>query len=353
MPRFFWVVPVLLLAVLGGGGGLALLGDSSADAQTEGSETRMVALTEGWNLAGWTGPTMPFADAIADILAVTLAAAAFDAAPQTFRTWNATAPLFLNTLNTLQQGEALWVQVTAPIDWVQPVVANPGPLTLHGGFNLVTWAGPSGLEPAETFAAIETTLNAAFAYDKATETFASFGPARPPFLNDLPPVIYGDGFWALLDAPATWTQPSTSPVDEPANDWRTVSSLDGGFSAEFPGPPHQESEQLPTEAGVTDIERWHLERQHDSYQVSVWNLPEVEGLDAESLLDATVAGLLEGLGVSATSIESITLAGAPGRDFSARLSDLGNREFRIQLFLVGSRMYQVGTVADGAPTKKT
>ena len=140
------LVAVLLLAMLGGG--LALLGDSPADAQLEGTETRTVALAEGWNLAGWTGPEMPFAEAIADILEATQAAAAFDAVPQTFRTWNATAPPFLNTLDTLQRGEALWVQVTAPIDWVQPVVADPGPLALRSGFNLVTWAGLSSLPPA-------------------------------------------------------------------------------------------------------------------------------------------------------------------------------------------------------------
>ena len=140
MRTYFRFVVVLLLAAIGGAG-LVPVGDAPADAQSEIAETRTVALDEGWNLAGWTGPDTPLAEAIADIIDLTEAAAAFDAAPQAFRTWNATAPPFLNTLDTMVQGQALWVLVTAPIDWVQPVVADPTPLALRSGFNLVTWAG--------------------------------------------------------------------------------------------------------------------------------------------------------------------------------------------------------------------
>ena len=126
MRTYFRFVVVLLLAAIGGAG-LVPVGDAPADAQSEIAETRTVALDEGWNLAGWTGPDTPLAEAIADIIDLTEAAAAFDAAPQAFRTWNATAPPFLNTLDTMVQGQALWVLVTAPIDWVQPVVAEPHP----------------------------------------------------------------------------------------------------------------------------------------------------------------------------------------------------------------------------------
>ena len=215
-----------MLAALGGAG-LAALGNAPADAQTEVAETRTVALDPGWNLAGWTGPDTPLAAAIADIIDVTEAAAAFDARPQSFRTWNASAPAFLNTLDALVQGEAVWLLVTVPVQWVQPVVADRTPLGLRSGFNLVTWTGPSGLEPADTFAGIATDLAAAFAFDKPSETFTSFGPSRPAFLNDLAPLIYGDGFWVLMDAPASWAQPaSPAPV--------VVALDDGSATLEIP-----------------------------------------------------------------------------------------------------------------------
>ncbi len=85
MRRYFRFVVVMLLAAVGGGG-LALLGDAPADAQTKVTETRTVALDEGWNLVGWTGPDTPLAEAIAGIADVTEAAAAFDALAQSFRT---------------------------------------------------------------------------------------------------------------------------------------------------------------------------------------------------------------------------------------------------------------------------
>ena len=183
---------------------------TAANVDAQDLETRTVALDGGFNLIGWTGPDTPFADAIADIVDVTDAVAAFDAGSQSFRTWNATAPAFLNTLATLKQGEAIWVQVTAPIDWVQPVVADPGPLALQAGFNLVTWAGATGLALPDAFAALGAALTAAFAFDAATKLFSSFGPSRPTFLNDLAPLSYGEGIWVLLDAPASWAQPAAS-----------------------------------------------------------------------------------------------------------------------------------------------
>ena len=198
----------LVLALLAGAGTLLAL---PRGATAQDAETRTLSLDEGWNLAGWTGPDTPLADAILDIVDVIVTAAAFDTAQEAFRTWNATAPPFLNSLDTLRQGQAVWVLVTAPISWVQPVVADPGPLALDTGFNLLTWMGPSGLEPTETFGAIASALDVAFAFDKPAETFTSFGPTRPDFLNNLAPLRYGDGFWVRMDAPATWTQPAPSP----------------------------------------------------------------------------------------------------------------------------------------------
>ena len=198
----------------------------SAQIAAQEAETRTLALDEGWNLVGWTGPDTPFLDAVAAIVDQTEAAATFDGRAQAFRNWNASAPALLNSLIALLPGEAVWLRVSEPVDWVQPVVADPDPLALHAGFNLVTWMGPSGLEPGESFAGIAAALNAAFAFDSAVEAFTSFGPSRPGFLNDLTPLVYGDGFWALMDAAATWSQPS---APEPA----AVSLPDGSVRLEI------------------------------------------------------------------------------------------------------------------------
>ena len=83
------------------------------------------------------------------------------------------------------------------------------------------------MDPTETFGAIAAALDVAFAFDKPAETFTSFGPTRPDFLNNLAPLRYGDGFWVRMDAPATWTQPASSPPVQ-------VTSADTSATLEIP-----------------------------------------------------------------------------------------------------------------------
>lgn len=182
------------------------LGPAPAGAQE--AETRSVDLADGWNLVGLTGPTMSLDDAFAGIVGEAEAAAAFDAASQTFDAWRAAGPSFLNTLTELRQGAGIWILVAAATTWEQPIVADPGPIDLQTGFNLLTWTGPSGLDPARAFALLAEGLSAAFAFDPEAARFSSYGPTRPAFVNDLAPLTYGDGFWALLGAARSWAQPA-------------------------------------------------------------------------------------------------------------------------------------------------
>ena len=174
-------------------------------------ETRLVDLAEGWNLVGWTGPTTPLDEAITGIVEQVEAVATFTAASQAFATWNAAGPDFLNTLTELIQGEGAWILVGAVTTWEQPIVPDPDPVALREGFNLLTWTGPSGLDPAGAFAGLGDDLTAAFAFAPETAIFSSYGPARPPFVNDLDPLTYGDGFWALMGTATAWDQPA-APV---------------------------------------------------------------------------------------------------------------------------------------------
>ena len=180
---------------------------SSTSAQEP--ETRVINLSIGWELVGWTGPTTLLDAAIAELGNTVEAVATFNPATQSFATWNAAVPDVLNTLTELRQSDGLWIRVSADTTWEQPVV-DPGPLNLRAGFNLLTWTGPSGLNPADAFLDLPD-LTAAFAFDPGTALFSSYGPSRPAFINDLQPLAYGDGFWASMDSTSAWTQPPAPP----------------------------------------------------------------------------------------------------------------------------------------------
>ncbi len=108
-------------------------------------------------------------------------------------------------------------------------MADPGPLSLRSGFNLVTWAGPSGLEPASAFAGLGDHLSPAFAFEPETEIFSSYGPSRPPFVNDLEALTYGDGFWALRGTATAWDQPpAPAPVEVALDDGSAVLRIPRG-----------------------------------------------------------------------------------------------------------------------------
>ncbi len=211
MQAYFRFVVVLMLAAVGGGA-LALLGDSPADAQTEVAETRTVALDEGWNLVGWTGPDAAFQDAIADIVAQAQVAATFNAATQAFDLWNTDAPDFLNALTDLPQGTGVWLRVTEATPWPQPALVAARSVSLQPDFNLVMWTGPSGVPVEEAFAGLEGNLEAAFTFDARTQSTRTYRPAGPAFLSDLDSLDYGQGVWLLMQRAATWNQAATTPA---------------------------------------------------------------------------------------------------------------------------------------------
>ena len=170
---------------------------------------------EGWNLVGWTGPATPFDDAIASIVDQAVAAANFDATRQSYRIWHASASSFLNSLDHIARGSALWLRVAEPIVWDQPLIGEPGPLQLESGFNLLTWTGPPRTNPLEGFSLLGDALTVAFAFDTASQAFTSFAPGRPATLNDLAPLVHGGAYWVRLDAPTLWLQPPSAAAFAP------------------------------------------------------------------------------------------------------------------------------------------
>ncbi len=80
---------------------------------------RSVELGAGYNLVAWSGDARSVAEATGGLGDALLAIYAFDAASQRFESYRPGSPSFLNELEAISPGQAVWVEVSAPAVWEQ------------------------------------------------------------------------------------------------------------------------------------------------------------------------------------------------------------------------------------------
>ncbi len=168
--------------------------------------TTDVVLTPGWNLVGAsvsdeiTGATASIAGRFRNLFI-------WEPGSQEFGSFAPQLPAGLNTAQTFDPGDGVWIFVSDPAGavWVQPAVVGGITINLMAGLNLVGWFGPDGTAVADAVASI-TGLTAAHTYDGTT--FLSFAPDLPIALNTATTIDHGDGLWLQVTAPTTWDQPA-------------------------------------------------------------------------------------------------------------------------------------------------
>jgi hypothetical protein len=172
-------------------------------------ETVTTNLTPGWNLVGFGG-TQSVTDATASIAGRFSSVFTWDSLAQSFRSFNASLPPALNSLQQFQTGDGVWLFITAPsgAQWVQPALTSARDAALRRGFNLVTWSGPSGASVEQAVAGLGSALDILFTWDPASQTFRSFNPTAPPFLNTAGTLRHGEGVWIQVNRAVTWSQPA-------------------------------------------------------------------------------------------------------------------------------------------------
>ncbi len=182
------------------------------EADAAAAPFRTVTLLPGWNLVAWTGAST-VAEATASIAGDFSALYTFDAATKEFRLFGGPdSPIFLNTLDEVQLGDGVWIFVEEETVWLQPQPRGGRSVGLLTGFNLVSWTGADGTPIAEALTSIAEFLTVSFTYDAAGQSFLSYGPTRPSFLNDAITLNYGDGIWLDVTQPVTWEQPALQEV---------------------------------------------------------------------------------------------------------------------------------------------
>ena len=152
------VVAVLGVGLLGGGG------SDRAAAQTNYS----VTLVPGWNTVTYVGEAMPPAQALAPVAGSITRALTWDAAAQSWQTYDATRP-FLSTLTEVRPFDALFLFATGSATWTQSGAPANRVVPLQLGWNLVSWSAEGGATVSGALAGLP--LQAALRYQSTSGAY--------------------------------------------------------------------------------------------------------------------------------------------------------------------------------------
>ena len=163
-------------------------------------------LYPGWNLVGWAG-AVEEADAPTVFSATFRTVLGYSAEAQSFLRYSPEVPEALNELDTLSYGDGFWIFVMQPggVYWPRTIRLEPRLLALERGFNLVSWTG-STRPVADAVAGLEGVLQALYAWDPVGQTFRTYRPGTPDFLNDLTRLRAGDAVWIQVSTATEWVQ---------------------------------------------------------------------------------------------------------------------------------------------------
>ena len=138
----------------------------------------------------------------------------FDAPTQSWLVWRPGAPAFLNSLDELGATAPLFLQLSRATTWSGP--ANPwaaGQWSLVPGFTAVTFLGAdaTAVDDARAQVGDPSALDAIFRLDAATQTWQSFRPGQPAFLNTFETLNRFDVLMVLANQPTAWAFDAVDP----------------------------------------------------------------------------------------------------------------------------------------------
>ncbi|MGD0096727.1 MAG: hypothetical protein ABSB60_09540 [Terracidiphilus sp.] len=143
------------------------------------------------------------------------------------------------------------------------------------------------------------------------------------------------GFALLLGAqtPSTTGTPST-----PAQEWKTYTYPEDGFSASYPSAPQFQKRDVPTEKGSFELRSFLTELEPVALFVGVCDYGSATaGRDPDDVLKGAEDGALKNSNSHLVSDKKITLGVYHGLTFEAE-SDTAH--FSARIYFVGSTLYQ-------------
>ena len=174
----------------------AALLPNAPTAAADSGDAITTELQPGLNLAGWTQPETPVA-AIFDAIPRLIYVYAWDPDDQWFRWATLTASGVVGDLEVLTPGMGLWLDVGGEeaFAWTRPFIPQTGLASLREGWNLIVWAGDSGVAASYALRHLDGIV-------AATLNAASREPAT---------LTRGGAFWLKAAAPKQWWQLNDPP----------------------------------------------------------------------------------------------------------------------------------------------
>ena len=176
-------------------------------------------LAAGLTSLTFTGPSGTEAASIASEIGGALETLLFfDAPSQTWQTFLPAAPPQVNTLQKLNQRDALIVRMkSGPVAWTETdIIPEPSgvrTVTLIPGLNPIGFTGNNATDIATLLAPVAAAVESAARFDANTQTWQTFLPAAPPQVNTLSTLNRLDVVYIRIKGAAQqpWQLPDTAP----------------------------------------------------------------------------------------------------------------------------------------------
>ena len=169
-----------------------------------------IALHAGWTVVVWDGADgASIPDALGDIAGQVDVIYQWLAETQTWRSHRPAGPAILSAFDTLERGASYWVQSSDAVEWMvvggplEPPAAEPSVCTPAGPRS--SGGGPDGAGIAEAFGAdVFPQVEVIYRWLAETQTWASFRPGAPAFLNAFDTFASGGSYWIAVAEAVEW-----------------------------------------------------------------------------------------------------------------------------------------------------
>ena len=174
---------------------------------------QVVPLHDGWTVVVWDGADgASVVDALGDIAGQVDVIYQWLAETQTWRSHRPGAPPIVSAFDSFTRGATYWLRSSDAVEWtvvsgpVEPPAAEP--VRLHSGWTEVVWRGADGAAIPEAFGAdIFPQVEVIYRWLAETQTWGSFRPGAPAFLNAFDTFMQGGSYWIAVAEGVDWAAP--------------------------------------------------------------------------------------------------------------------------------------------------
>ena len=175
------------------------------------SEPRLVVLPlhADWNVVAWDGADgADIAAALGDIPGQVDVIYQWVAETQTWRSYRPGVPPARNAFDTFTRGATYWIRAADAVEWT--IVAGPieppatAPIRLHSRWTEVVWPGADGAPISDALGAAAGQLEVVYHWDAETQTWGSYRPGAPSFVNAFDSFTAGASYWIAVAEAVDW-----------------------------------------------------------------------------------------------------------------------------------------------------